>query len=418
MGEFPQDTWTDPHDYIFDVKKGVGEVNYDVYKRLKSSNPNLHFSLDAVMYPADPVFPDIPFGVSAYLASVKSGVTEELSDIAATVKFCGPGVKFILLGYSSGAWVTHRVLHHHPLPSSTLSRVVGVGLAGDPLFQPGSKIVRDFKLRDLSNGAAVEADPLNAAVPKTVTSVTGSYCFPNDVVCQSNAANLTTLLACGNGDQSCAHLRYVKDGETTKEADFLGRNLPAQTVWPSLSLGKPPVGTVGKSNSWKVTAKPTGRTYKWSTVGTVPPGLAFVGGVLSGTPAKAGVYSFAATATDPQLRSATKVVSVTVNSGGALAITTASLPDGTAGTAYSATVDVTGGYLPYAWNVSGTALSAGLNFDQKTGTLQGTPDQAGQFSLVVKVTDSKGASVSRTFSLTVASAPVTAGAGSDWTQLG
>ena len=327
-GEAPQADWTKPSAYDGEkIFYGAGEANYDVYRLLKASAPNLHFSLDAVMYPADAVFPDAVFQMAAYLASVDSGVQAILADVGQTERICGGGVKYVFTGYSQGAWVVHRALWQLASQKpSILGKVVGVSLFGDPLFRPGQTIVRDFRLQTLLwSGAATLSDAASVDVPKNLVPLTASYCFPNDPVCQfvglPPVLNLAALDSCRKVDWApgqCPHTSYVVWGETAKAAAFIEPNLPTRTVWPWLTGAKPPAGTVGVPYEWKATVTPAARTkYIWTALTAPPPGLRFSqDGVLSGIPTTAGTYSFGIKAqSDPQERYVTGTVRVTINPG-------------------------------------------------------------------------------------------------------
>lgn len=82
-----------------------------------------------------------------------------------------------------------------------------------------------------------------------------------------------------------------------------------------------------------------------------------------------------------------------------LTITTTSLPNGTVGTAYSATLAATGGTPPYTWTESGT-LPAGLTLSS-SGTISGTPTAAGTSSFTIQVKDSASGTASAGLSITV-----------------
>ena len=71
-----------------------------------------------------------------------------------------------------------------------------------------------------------------------------------------------------------------------------------------------------------------------------------------------------------------------------LTITTASLPTGSAGAAYSASIAVSGGTTPYTY--SATGLPSGLSISSTTGSITGTPAQSavGTDSVKITVTDS------------------------------
>lgn len=91
-----------------------------------------------------------------------------------------------------------------------------------------------------------------------------------------------------------------------------------------------------------------------------------------------------------------------------LQITTASLPTGTSGTAYSVTLQATGGTPGYLWGLlpASDPLPTGMTLSL-AGVLSGTPTQAGTFALVVRVQDSAAplAQANTNLSLTINSAP-------------
>ncbi len=88
----------------------------------------------------------------------------------------------------------------------------------------------------------------------------------------------------------------------------------------------------------------------------------------------------------------------------AIVVNPASLPGGTAGTAYSRTVSATGGTGSYAFSVSAGALPAGLSLNAATGVISGTPTGAGASSFTIRATDGIGATGSRAYSVTIAAA--------------
>src|ERR1019366_7192677 len=102
---------------------------------------------------------------------------------------------------------------------------------------------------------------------------------------------------------------------------------------------------------------------------------------------------------DSASASATAALSITVNSP-ALGITTASLPVGTVGAAYSQALGATGGSPPYSWAVASGTLPAGLSL-AAGGTISGTPGAAGPSNFTVRVTDSASASATAALSLTI-----------------
>ena len=68
-------------------------------------------------------------------------------------------------------------------------------------------------------------------------------------------------------------------------------------------------------------------------------------------------------------------------------VTDSPLPSGTVGQNYSVTLIAAGGTQPYKWLVIGN-LPQGLNLNQDTGQISGTPTTAGTFAFNIQVTDS------------------------------
>lgn len=89
-----------------------------------------------------------------------------------------------------------------------------------------------------------------------------------------------------------------------------------------------------------------------------------------------------------------------------LAISTTSVPTGTTGTAYSATLTATGGTAPYTWSVSSGALPPGLSMST-AGAISGTPTMSGSYSFVGAVKDSASHSASYTYSTSIANGTTT-----------
>lgn len=87
-----------------------------------------------------------------------------------------------------------------------------------------------------------------------------------------------------------------------------------------------------------------------------------------------------------------------------LAVTTTSLPAGTVGNAYTATLAASGGTSPYKWSLTGGSLPPGLSLSAATGAITGTPSApASQVPLTFQVTDSSSTAqtAAATFPLTV-----------------
>ena len=78
---------------------------------------------------------------------------------------------------------------------------------------------------------------------------------------------------------------------------------------------------------------------------------------------------------------------------------TASLANGTTGTAYSATLAVNGGTAPHAWTLTIGTLPNGLSLSP-SGVISGVPTQAVTRTLTFTAADAYNCSGTRTLSLT------------------
>lgn len=86
---------------------------------------------------------------------------------------------------------------------------------------------------------------------------------------------------------------------------------------------------------------------------------------------------------------------------GAMEITSAALPNGIAGTAYTTTLVAMGGTVPYVWSVASGNLPSGLILDAATGVITGTPAAAGDYIFTLTVTDSSSPALTDTRELTI-----------------
>jgi hypothetical protein len=126
-------------------------------------------------------------------------------------------------------------------------------------------------------------------------------------------------------------------------------------------------------------------------------------GVISGTPTTAGTVSFTVQVKDAANNIGTKALSIAVAAAAQPpSVTSTSLPGGTASTAYSTTLQASGGTTPYTWSVSAGTLPVGLSVVASTGVISGTPTTAGTVSFTVKVTDAANNTATKALSIAVA----------------
>ena len=125
-------------------------------------------------------------------------------------------------------------------------------------------------------------------------------------------------------------------------------------------------------------------------------------GVLSGTPNSTTSATFTIRATDGYLCTGTRTYTLTPTCP-VIAISPASLSNGTVAVAYSQTVSATNGTAPYSWAVSSGSLPAGLSLNTATGAITGTPTTAQTASFTLRATDAYNCQQTASYSVTISS---------------
>jgi hypothetical protein len=136
----------------------------------------------------------------------------------------------------------------------------------------------------------------------------------------------------------------------------------------------------------------------------LPTGLSLgaVTGIISGTPTKAGVFTFEVKAVDADGLAAIKVLTINAGStSNTVSITTSSLPSAEVNKAYTTTLAASGGTIPRTWALVGGTLPPGITLAPATGIISGTPTAAGNYDLIFEVTDMDLKSTTQTLSIVV-----------------
>jgi hypothetical protein len=206
----------------------------------------------------------------------------------------------------------------------------------------------------------------------------------------------------------------VQDTQTLKSSQAVpvtitGASFGASSAL-SISIASLPQGIVGASYTGNFTAVGGTAPYTWSvSSGQLPPGLNLAPGtgLLSGTPTTSGNYSFGIKLIDSSssVQSATTTVSLPVVTPAPvtapLSITSASIPAGTIGSAYSTLLQSSGGTAPYAWSITAGGLPGGLSLSATTGLISGTPAAVGVTNFTAAIADSSNPAQTKSVPLTL-----------------
>jgi hypothetical protein len=234
------------------------------------------------------------------------------------------------------------------LPGGTVgtgySQSVSATPAGAYSFSVVSGVLPNGLTLNASTGTITGAPTINGSFNFTITATAGGC---------SGSRNFTVAIACGS------------------------ITLPASL----------PAATLGVAYSASTAASPSG-TYTYSLQsGALASGLTLntSTGAITGTPTGAGNYNFTIKATGAGNCAGTQSYSLTVSCP-TIAVSPATLPNGTTGTAYSQTISATPAGGNYTFAVSSGSLPAGLNLNPSTGVITGTPTTNGTYNFSVTAT--------------------------------
>jgi hypothetical protein len=261
----------------------------------------------------------------------------------------------------------------------------------------------------LSITTATLATPLiNAAYSQTVQTSGGTAPIAFAITAGSLPAGLTLNASTGAITGTPTAAGAYAFTITATDANSVGASQAySGTIVSALAITTATLPTPLINQSYSQTVQASGGTGPVTfaiTVGSLPSGLSLNAstGVISGTPGASGAYNFTVTATDANSVTATQSYSGTIVA--ALAITTVTLPVPIINTAYSQTVQTSGGTSPVAFAISSGALPAGLNLNASTGVVSGAPTTPGAYAFTVKVTDANSVTATQSYSGTIVAA--------------
>ncbi|MCA1326899.1 putative Ig domain-containing protein [Herbaspirillum sp. alder98] len=183
---------------------------------------------------------------------------------------------------------------------------------------------------------------------------------------------------------------------------------------PTLSLspvGASLSGMVGVAFSQVFTGSGGAATYSYSLSGSLPTGMTFSAGTLSGVPTQAGSFPITVTTQDSSTGlgpfSTSRNYTLTIGAP-SLGISPSVLTAPEVGISYSQQLSTSGGVTPYTYVVSTGTLPSGLSLSS-TGLITGIPTAAGPYNFSVTSTDASSFAVTANYSGSVGAGKPVAG---------
>lgn len=174
---------------------------------------------------------------------------------------------------------------------------------------------------------------------------------------------------------------------------------------PAITLSALPNTVAGSAYGASVTAAPGGGNYSFALTGTLPPGMIFNQGNLSGTPTVAGVYGFTVTATGFGACTGSQSYNLTVACP-TIALSPAMLPGGQVNAVYNQALSALPAGGNYGFAVTSGALPNGLALGS-SGQLSGAPTQTGTFNFRITATGFGACAGFRDYQITIGCSAVT-----------
>jgi hypothetical protein len=277
------------------------------------------------------------------------------------------------------------------------------------------------------NDAALSLSPAGGALPSgtvgdpysqqiSVTGGDGQYTFacgsaPAWMSCSQNGGTYTISGTPATAEEAGTYTFTVSvsDGESPAQTASATFTVTINNVAVSLSPagGTLPSGTVGVPYSASVTASGGFGEYTFACGGA--PAWMSCGQdgdeyIMSGTPTEPGSYTFTVSVSDGEspAQTAAGTFTVTINNVAvSLSPAGGTLPSGTVGVPYSATVTASGGDGRYTFACGSAPAWMSCSQDGDAYTISGTSKESGTYTFTVSVSDGESPAQTASATLTV-----------------
>jgi aminopeptidase N len=198
-------------------------------------------------------------------------------------------------------------------------------------------------------------------------------------------------------DERIDDFRFIVNGNPASldfdKVPWILRDAASETYTMNIVTSSLPGGNVGVAYSSLIESRGGTLPYHYNIQsGHLPAGLTLTSasGLISGTPTTVEVDTFTVRCTDSSnpIKTDDQILVLSIGPASSMEIITLSLPDGRQDSAYSETIEVTGGLAPLHFSLADGALPNGILLGDSNGTLSGVATAAGSYTFTIHCQDS------------------------------